>query len=174
MYITCNFLFSTPCLWVKKAKTTTTTINQINDVDFVGTYFKQCKTSHQKVNNRLLTVMLAEDSLRFVIWLTYYHGRKLSCFFSSSWHVLRIIRIFCLSFTNTYEIFYIYLSTVRQLHVISVMGRFRQRDAEWERKSARKWIMNATSGAQFAATPLVNSVCRSSPAVFTVSSLFLL
>ena len=56
-------------LCVKNAKTTTTTttINQINDVDFVGTYFKQCKTSHQKVNNRLLTVMLVEDSLRFVI-----------------------------------------------------------------------------------------------------------
>ena len=56
-------------LCVKKAKTTTTTttINQINDVDFVGTYVKQCKTSHQKVNNRLLTVMLVEDSLRFVI-----------------------------------------------------------------------------------------------------------
>ena len=53
-------------LCVKKAKTTTT-INQINDVEFVGTYFKQCKTSHQKVNNRLLTVMLVEDSLRFVI-----------------------------------------------------------------------------------------------------------
>ena len=60
-------MFSIPCLWVKKAKTTTTTINQINDVDFVGIYFKQCKTSHQKVNNRLLTVMLVEDSLRVVI-----------------------------------------------------------------------------------------------------------
>ena len=60
-------------LCVKNAKTTTTTttttttINQINDVDFVGTHFKQCKTSHQKVNKRLLTVMLIEDSLRFVI-----------------------------------------------------------------------------------------------------------
>ena len=163
-------------LCVKKAKTTTTTINKINDVEFVGTYFKQCKTSHQKVNNRLLTVMLVEDSLRFVIWLTYYHGRKLSCFF--------LLKLTCtadhsyifsiLSFTNTYEVFYIYLSTVRQLHVISVMGRFRQRDAECERKSARNWIMNATSGAQFAATPLVNSVFRSSPAVFTVSPLFFL
>ena len=62
-------LFSPLYLCVKNAKTTTTTttINQINDVDFVGTYFKQCKTSHQKVNNRLLTVMLVEDSLRFVI-----------------------------------------------------------------------------------------------------------
>ena len=69
-------------LCVKNAKTTTTTINQINDVDFVGTHFKRCKTSHQKVNNRLFTVMLVEDSLRFVISLTYYHGRKLSCFFS--------------------------------------------------------------------------------------------
>ena len=164
-------------LCVKNAKTTTTTttttINQINDVDFVGTHFKQCKTSHQKVNKRLLTVMLIEDSLRFVIWLTYYHGRNLSFFF--------LLKLTCtadhsyiLPFTNTYEIFYIYLSTVRQLRVISVMGRFRQRDAVWERKSARNWIMNATSGAQFAATPLVNSVFRSSPAVFTVSTLFFL
>ena len=66
-------LFSPLYLCVKNAKTTTTTtttINQINDVDYVGTHFKQCKTSHQKVNNRLLTVMLVEDSLRFVIWLT--------------------------------------------------------------------------------------------------------
>ena len=146
-------LFFPLYLCVKKAKTTTTTINQINDVEFVGTYFKQCKTSHQKVNNRLLTVMLVEDSLRFVISLTYYHGRNLSCFFSSSWNVLRIIRIFYLS--QTHRDLYIYLSTVRQLRVISVMGRFRQRDAEWERKSARNWIMNATSAAQFAATPLV-------------------
>ena len=145
-------------------------------MDFVGTYFKQCKTSHQKVNNRLLTVTV---SWRFaqVRHLTDVLSRKKT-------FVFFLLKLTCtadhsyifsiLSFTNTYEIFYIYLSTVRQLHVISVMGRFRQRDTECERKSARNWIMNATSGAQFAATPSVNSVFRSSPAVFTVSNLFLL